>query len=485
MALPLDRLVYALDIVTGRLTKVPAASRADAEEVFAATRGWAFADGVTGLGIAFRTVGGIRTADLALKLYVLGKKPAGEVAQPAPPQVEVPDVAEPVPVDVEVLQPLKPHAGSVRGGSAIWNAGDYGNKGTLGCLATSPGAPGKRYALSATHVLARRNASETDEILAADDRGTPVRLGRLHKWAQFSEGGDYPNKVDAALAELDSDSADSAIESLGTPGGVGYYVDYGAELRSYGAMSGEVRRGEVLDWHFRGPVWHLIDDVERLFWFRDLILCTVLSKAGDSGAAVLDSSGKIVGLVAAGNSAVSMLCPIRAVIETLGIEIVTGAAPFAAAAAPEARSVARPRFESRAAALDLLARTVWGEARSEGEEGMRAVAAVIANRADPERPRWWGKTVKEVCTYGERYKQFSCWNDDDPNYWKLRNVTPADEMFAQALAIAADTLDGKNPDPTRGATHYYAVSMPAPPYWARGLTPCIPIGRHLFFNNVP
>ena len=39
-------------------------------------------------------------------------------------------------------------------------------------------------------------------------------------------------------------------------------------------------------------------------------------------------------------------------------------------------------------ALDLLARTVWGEARGECFRGKLAVAWVARNRA--EHPRWWG-----------------------------------------------------------------------------------------------
>ena len=44
--------------------------------------------------------------------------------------------------------------------------------------------------------------------------------------------------------------------------------------------------------------------------------------------------------------------------------------------------------------IDLLARTIWGEARGEGQTGMQAVANVIMNRV--KKGGWWGATVQDV-----------------------------------------------------------------------------------------
>ena len=74
-------------------------------------------------------------------------------------------------------------------------------------------------------------------------------------------------------------------------------------------------------------------------------------------------------------------------------------------------------------ALDTLARTVWGEARGEGEAGMAAVAAVIRNRIDVSAAHggkyWWGRDWISVC---QARSQFSCWNPGDPNRAKLLAV---------------------------------------------------------------
>src|SRR3546814_9989229 len=113
--------------------------------------------------------------------------------------------------------------------------------------------------------------------------------------------------------------------------------------------------------------------------------------------------------------------------------------------------------------VDLLARTIWGEARGEPVRGMEAVAAVVMNRV--ARPGWWGRTVASVCT---KAYQFACWNEDDPNRAKLLAVTDADPIFAIARRIARRAVAGTLDDPPVGATHYPAVSIL--PRWAAGKT---------------
>lgn len=135
-------------------------------------------------------------------------------------------------------------------------------------------------------------------------------------------------------------------------------------------------------------------------------------------------------------------------------------------------------FADQSLALDTLARTLWGEARGEGRHGMHAVASVILNRA--ARPGWWGRSVTEVCL---RPRQFSCWLAGDPNRPKLLRVQPSDTAFALALEIAARALAGRLPDITHGSTHYHAVEVA--PSWARGRAPCVVIGRHAFYNDIP
>ncbi len=128
-------------------------------------------------------------------------------------------------------------------------------------------------------------------------------------------------------------------------------------------------------------------------------------------------------------------------------------------------------------AEDVLARTVWGEARGEGVAGMAAVAMVVINRA--KKPGWWGRGIEEIC---RRKRQFSCWNDDDPNRSKLATIGAEDRRFAQAMAIAELAQMGALADFTDGATHYHAREVL--PKWAEGKDPCLRLGGHLFYRGI-
>ena len=124
--------------------------------------------------------------------------------------------------------------------------------------------------------------------------------------------------------------------------------------------------------------------------------------------------------------------------------------------------------------IDVLARTIWGEARGEGREGMLAVSAVVINRV---RNRRWPGDVVAVC---QQPYQFSCWNYNDPNLNKLLYVGEEDPMFQVALGLAALQLSDSFIDPTDGADHYHTKDIL--PYWAKGEQPTITIGRHKFYR---
>lgn len=133
--------------------------------------------------------------------------------------------------------------------------------------------------------------------------------------------------------------------------------------------------------------------------------------------------------------------------------------------------------------LTVLAKTLWAEARGEGQAGMIAVAWVIRNRVDDGKPKsWWGEGYTGVCM---KPWQFSCWNTNDANYQYLRGSKPIPaKEYAAALEAAQLCIVG-TVDPTGGATHYYSTSMSTPPKWVKGATKTVQIGRHIFYKNVP
>ena len=143
--------------------------------------------------------------------------------------------------------------------------------------------------------------------------------------------------------------------------------------------------------------------------------------------------------------------------------------------------------------LEILSRTIWGEARSETFRGRRAVACVIINRW--QSGKWFNgidtnndgmESITEVC---QQAWQFSCWNKNDPNLPKLLAVRIGDRVFDECINIAMMVIeDAGSPrwagrDPSCGATHYYVDGSPVPK-WHTGQKPSAIIGKHLFFANL-
>lgn len=127
---------------------------------------------------------------------------------------------------------------------------------------------------------------------------------------------------------------------------------------------------------------------------------------------------------------------------------------------------------------NILALTMIGEARGEGDTGMIAVGNTVMNRVALKK--WFGLTPAEVCL---KPYQYSCWNLNDPNRVYLNGLTVTDPVIQHISPLAQDLINGSIADLTGGATHYYARGTPMPP-WAEGIVPCITIGNHFFFKGI-
>ena len=126
--------------------------------------------------------------------------------------------------------------------------------------------------------------------------------------------------------------------------------------------------------------------------------------------------------------------------------------------------------------LFTLARTVYGEARGEGERGRAAVAHVVLNRFRSDK--WFSAdTIEAVC---RKPFQFSCWNKVDPNRCQIENANLDDPTFLRCFEIAVGALTGRLSDPTAGSTHYHHIR--ARPKWAARKSPVRTIGRHVFYD---
>jgi hypothetical protein len=145
--------------------------------------------------------------------------------------------------------------------------------------------------------------------------------------------------------------------------------------------------------------------------------------------------------------------------------------------APEAtRPVTTVVSQHDATAIDVMARTIWGEARGEGRAGMEAVASVICRRA--KFPRWWGHDIRSVCLAPS---QFSCWLPSDPNRAKLEAVDSSDEDFVVAMDVAEKAVADLLSDPTHDADSYANLSV-SHPRWADAAKQTAIIGHHTFFR---
>tara|TARA_B110001454_G_C12656913_1_gene407884 strand:+ start:287 stop:790 length:504 start_codon:yes stop_codon:yes gene_type:complete len=105
---------------------------------------------------------------------------------------------------------------------------------------------------------------------------------------------------------------------------------------------------------------------------------------------------------------------------------------------------------------EIIAMTILGEARNQGEAGMYAVACIIQKRATNR-----GISARAVC---KEDSQFSCWNKNDPNRAKLPallNNNNKQAKYAKRLALSIGKLETTY---VNNADHY--CTLIKKPYWS-------------------
>lgn len=369
--------------------------------------------------------------------------------------------------------------------------------GSLAGVLRDAADPSRLYALTAGHVWGGGAGSAVlDRVqIDASDGSLPTLFGHLLDWRPRFTDPRPVHSIDAAIAEIDG----AALNELSAcadfmPVGSNHIVS-GQRLRLL-SRSGPIDGGqpELGDFELRLDALHTYRITQALLWRPDRA-----TAPGDSGAPIWNANDELVALHAGGlaqhnGRPLAIAVPIGRVLRWAGAEVVRRGQLPRPAAPPLRAGTTLPRVSVGAdpatAAptddeLDILARTLWGEARGEGFIGMEAVAHVVCNRVVAKS--WWGRDVIGVC---QKAWQFSCWNANDPNRGKLLQLTTATATFGVALAAARKVMqlqrDGKRAtaDLTDGATHYYAPRVVATPKWARGKTPCARIGGHDFFKGV-
>lgn len=329
-----DKLLLALEMITeGTDAQVPASFRAEAANVRAAATPWTSVPGVQGFGIAEKITDGEQLEEVVLKVYVDKKKPKSKLSDPVPKTMRILGWEEPVTTDVEEIGVLstQPNTTRLRPAAPGFGVGHLQiTVGTLGCLVQKKGNKKTLYILSNSHVLANEGlAAAGDPIVqpGRDDGGASPEdvIAELTEWApfQFTATG-FPNLVDAAIAKVKSaESITSAIRLIGVPKGISTTVRRGMRVQKTGRTT-DYTQGIIKDINFRPQLrYKKPGGGKSRVGFRDQVLCTRYTDGGDSGSAVLNMQGKVVGLHFAGSVSGSVFNRIGNVLAALDIEVIT------------------------------------------------------------------------------------------------------------------------------------------------------------------
>jgi len=149
----------------------------------------------------------------------------------------------------------------------------------------------------------------------------------------------------------------------------------------------------------------------------------------------------------------------------------------ALAAGPEA---AQPFVASRDSgtferSLECLSQAIYYEARSQSDDGQRAVAQVVLNRV--RHPAFPNSVCGVVYQGSERSTgcQFTFTCDGSMN----AGVQPY--AWERARRIAESALRGSVYRPVGLATNYHTTAIH--PYWAPSLVPQVIVGAHIFYRR--
>jgi S1-C subfamily serine protease len=276
---------------------------------------------LVGVGIGEKVTSGARTGVLCVKVLVARKFARSRIDRGD----RIPASVDGIPTDVEAVgyprkfaldnqQRHRPVPGGVSGSPSLEAAG-YRFAGTLGVVLSA--ADGGRVILSNNHVLADENRLPVGAAIvqpATLDGGTGAdRIGTLAEFAPI-KFGNLRNWMDAAVAKVDARVGVSAtVLGIGPVRGAG---DPSLNLlvrkagRTTGLTEGVVRvvRFDVFDVQYEQGMVR-VDDVMVIE-----NAAAPFSRPGDSGSAIVDMRGRVVGLLFAGSDVVTFAIPIRRIL---------------------------------------------------------------------------------------------------------------------------------------------------------------------------
>lgn len=162
------------------------------------------------------------------------------------------------------------------------------------------------------HVAANENDAEKgDKILQPGSHdGGSESVGWLEEFVEITEND---NLVDVAWYSIDGRNMNSYIPSIGVPTKTAEVSD-GDTVKKFGRTTG-LREGEVRSTDARVRVRYGTGVKE----FEDQIIADSFSTSGDSGSAVVNSDGDLVGLLFAGSSNITVCNKIENILKETGL----------------------------------------------------------------------------------------------------------------------------------------------------------------------
>jgi hypothetical protein len=287
---------------------------------------------LVGIGIGEKVVSDRPTGALCVKVLVARKYPKGSVSQ----SDRIPRAIGGIPTDVEGVgyarkfqlsnqQRQRPVPGGVSGSLGLDAVGGR-YAGTLGLVVADRTRPRTLHVLSNNHVLADENrAAVGADVVQPATLDGGVSGDRVALLARFVPlvFDNASNQMDAAIARFDPGvSVAKMIFGLGAPTGS---ADPGLNLlvRKSGRTTG-VTEGIVRTVHFDAFNIRYDQGVVRM---DDVMVIEgvhgTFSRPGDSGSAIVDGQGRVVGLLFAGSDTVTFAIPIQRILRRLGARVAT------------------------------------------------------------------------------------------------------------------------------------------------------------------
>ncbi len=309
---------------------------------------------VVACGLGYKNAAGKSTGELSLVVSVAKKLPVAQLAAgdliPKSIQGLLTDVVETGRIRAQVAGNPTGRFRPTQPGISIGHH-DI-TAGTFGLLVQRNGTP---FILSNNHVLADSNAAQIGDTIyqpGPADGGTPAdRVATLAEFQALDFGNASSecsvadmaaswlnflarllgsghrlqsvrqtagvNTMDAALARLDApDLAIPAILGIGLPTGVAAPA-LGQQVQKMGRTTGWTQ-GYVS----QVQVTVAVDYGGRTAHFTDQIITTRMSSPGDSGSAILDMDRRVVGLLFAGSTNITIFTPIQRILERFGVQLV-------------------------------------------------------------------------------------------------------------------------------------------------------------------